>query len=125
MDLTDVSRETKFALDRVGAMAKGWFHVKHRQPAGDGRMVVIRMAEILVEGTNLGYTEKAYDFVDDQGERRQGVSQRLHVLVGTEVLDLRVPDERITGARALEANAVVALRVAIPKNARLTLVEAV
>lgn len=84
------------------------------------------MAEIIVEGVNLGYTEKPYDFKDDStGERVTGVSQRLHVLVGTEVLDLRVPDERVPEAKSLAEKGPVVLKVNVPKNARLAFIESV
>lgn len=81
------------------------------------------MAEILVEGINLGYTEKPYDFKDESGERRTGITQRLHVLVGVESLEVRVPDERVPEAKALPLKVPVALKVSLPKNARMTLVE--
>lgn len=81
------------------------------------------MAEIIVEGQNLGYTAKPYDFTDERGERRTGVSQRLHVLVGTDVFEVRVPDERVAEAQALPLKENIALRVSVPKNARMTLVE--
>jgi hypothetical protein len=77
------------------------------------------MAEIIVEGVNLGYTEKPYDFTDDAtGKKVSGVSQRLHVLVGTEVLDERVPE-----AKSLPEKSSVVLKVNVPKNARLAFVE--
>jgi hypothetical protein len=81
------------------------------------------MAEILIEGVNLGYTEKAYDFVDEGGERRQGVSQRLHLLVDTEVIEVRVPDERVAEARAVPLKTECTVRVNVPKSVKPTLVE--
>lgn len=81
------------------------------------------MAEIQVEGLNLGYTEKGYDFTDDQGERRVGQTQRLHVLVDTEVLEIRVPDERVAEAKALPLKERIAVVVNLPKGTRPTLVD--
>lgn len=81
------------------------------------------MSEMIIEGQFLGYTEKPYDFTDEKGERRTGVAQRAHVLVGTEVLDLRVPDERVVEAKSLTPKSSIAVSVSVPKNARLTYVE--
>lgn len=81
------------------------------------------MAEILIEGVNLGYTAKPYDFTDEGGERRQGVSQRLHLLVDTEVIEVRVPDERVAEAQAIPLKADVTVRVNVPKSVKPTLVE--
>lgn len=81
------------------------------------------MAEIFVEGLNLGYTEKPYDFKNDAGEQIKGVSQLLHLLVDTDVLVVKVPDERVVEARALPMKEQVAMRVSLPKGTRVTLVE--
>jgi len=81
------------------------------------------MAEILVEGINLGVTEKPYDFKDESGERRTGVSNRLHILVGTEVLDVRVPDEGLATARAIPLKGNCAVVVNLPRNVRVALVD--
>lgn len=81
------------------------------------------MAEIYVEGTNLGYTEKPYDFTNDNGEQIKGVSQLLHVLVDTDVLVVKVPDAMVPQARALAVKEAVGLRVTLPKGTRPTLAD--
>lgn len=88
---------------------------------------VIRMAEIQVEGLNLGYTEKPYDFTDDAtGRQVTGVSQLLHILLedATDVLVVKVPDAMVATAKALPVKARVSLVVNVPKGVRPTLVDA-
>lgn len=79
------------------------------------------MAEIQIEGTNLGYTEKPYDFKNDAGEQIAGVSQRLHVLVGTEVIEVKVPDAYVAEAKALALHDQVVVLVSLPKTVKPTL----
>lgn len=84
------------------------------------------MSEIVIEGTNLGYTTKPYDFVDQQtGERRTGTTQKLHVLTGMESVEVRVEDAYVAMARALPVNRPVTLVVEVPKQTRFKFVSVI
>lgn len=82
------------------------------------------MAEMVVKGVNLGYTAKPYDFTDDAtGKQVKGVSQRLHILLGTDVIEVRVPDERVAEAQSLPLKSEVTVKVDYPKSVKPSLVE--
>jgi hypothetical protein len=79
------------------------------------------MAEMQLQGINLGYQSKEYDFTDESGARRQGVSHSLHLLCGVVVHRVRVPDEWIERAKALPLNQSVTVAVTLPASVRLSL----
>lgn len=84
------------------------------------------MAEIQIEGLNLGYTETPYDFQDRAtGQQVTGVSRKLHLLVGLDKFELKVPDDQRASVQALPLNTAVVLRVGVPKGTRLELLQAV
>lgn len=79
-----------------------------------------------IEGTVLGYSEKGYDFIDESGERRTGLTRLLHVLDGMSTVEVKVPEALATQAASYaqaNENKKVRLRVKVSPKIRPALTD--
>jgi len=73
-----------------------------------------------IEGTVLGYSEKPYDFTDEAGERRQGVTRLLHILDGMNTVEVKVPEALATQAATYaQANENKKTRLSVKVSAKI------